>query len=214
MAWRRPGDKPLSEPIMVRLPTHICITRPQWVHACCDFNRFCNPGYGRFWLAPFVDYSIAPYRQWINLHNVFVWKCLLCIVAKMLITFPIYNWSIFFIKHLMFKGYIMDRCVLLTSTPECAVSPTTHAGVDVNSTHVSMINPDYDMMPKISALIYQYIYLRYHRNTDTLIEFCFFYHQLEPRDCISLFFNCNALTVNHSGGFQNIRRWYEKEWIS
>ena len=29
-AWRRPGDKPLSEPMMVRLPTHICVTRPQW----------------------------------------------------------------------------------------------------------------------------------------------------------------------------------------
>ena len=31
MAWRRPGDKPLSEPMMVSLPTHICVTRPQWV---------------------------------------------------------------------------------------------------------------------------------------------------------------------------------------
>ena len=31
MAWRRPGDKPLSKPMMVRLPTHICVTRPQWV---------------------------------------------------------------------------------------------------------------------------------------------------------------------------------------
>ena len=31
MAWRRPGDKPLSDPMMVRLPTHICVTRPQWV---------------------------------------------------------------------------------------------------------------------------------------------------------------------------------------
>ena len=29
MAWRRPGDKPLSEPMMVSLLTHICITRPQ-----------------------------------------------------------------------------------------------------------------------------------------------------------------------------------------
>ena len=29
MAWRRPGDKPLSEPMMVRSPTHICVTRPQ-----------------------------------------------------------------------------------------------------------------------------------------------------------------------------------------
>ena len=31
MAWRRPGDKPLSEPMVVRLLTHICVTRPQWV---------------------------------------------------------------------------------------------------------------------------------------------------------------------------------------
>ena len=32
MAWRRPGDKSLSEPMMVSLPTHICVTRPQWVN--------------------------------------------------------------------------------------------------------------------------------------------------------------------------------------
>ena len=31
MAWRRSGDKPLSEPMMVGLPTYICVTRPQWV---------------------------------------------------------------------------------------------------------------------------------------------------------------------------------------
>ena len=31
MAWRWPGDKPLSEPMMVYLLMHICITRPQWV---------------------------------------------------------------------------------------------------------------------------------------------------------------------------------------
>ena len=31
MAWCRPGDKPLSEPLMVGSPTHICVTRPQWV---------------------------------------------------------------------------------------------------------------------------------------------------------------------------------------
>ena len=34
MAWRRWGDKPLSEPMMVRSPTHICATRPQWVKLC------------------------------------------------------------------------------------------------------------------------------------------------------------------------------------
>ena len=32
MIWRRPGDKPLFEPMMVSLLTHICVTRPQWVN--------------------------------------------------------------------------------------------------------------------------------------------------------------------------------------
>ena len=32
MAWRRPGDKPLSEPMLVSLLTHICVTRPNWVN--------------------------------------------------------------------------------------------------------------------------------------------------------------------------------------
>ena len=45
MAWRRPGDKPLSEPVMARLLTHICVTQPQWVnlsiHRTID-HRFCD----------------------------------------------------------------------------------------------------------------------------------------------------------------------------
>ena len=31
MAWCRQGNKPLSEPLMVSLLTHICVTRPKWV---------------------------------------------------------------------------------------------------------------------------------------------------------------------------------------
>ena len=31
MAWRRPGDKLLSEPMMVSLLRHICVTRPHWI---------------------------------------------------------------------------------------------------------------------------------------------------------------------------------------
>ena len=59
----------------------------------------------------------------------------------------------------LFKGLIMDGCVLLTSTPECVVSPrgeTTHEGVDVNNTHPSMINPDYNMILANLTLNYQY----------------------------------------------------------
>ena len=32
MVWHRSGDKPLSEPMMVSLLTHICVTWPQWVN--------------------------------------------------------------------------------------------------------------------------------------------------------------------------------------
>ena len=39
MAWRRPSDKPLSEQ-MIRLPTHICVTRPQWVYSSVDTGEF------------------------------------------------------------------------------------------------------------------------------------------------------------------------------
>ena len=41
MAWRRPGGKPLSKTMMIRLETHICVTRPQWVniHESVTFPR-------------------------------------------------------------------------------------------------------------------------------------------------------------------------------
>ena len=75
-------------------------------------------------------------------------------------------------RGVVFKGLIMDGCVLLTSTPECVVSPrrvipraqpegspcgeTTHSGVDVNNTHPSMINPNYNMILANLILNYQY----------------------------------------------------------
>ena len=37
MAWHQLGDKPLSEPVVVSLLTHICVTRPQWV----KLNQVC-----------------------------------------------------------------------------------------------------------------------------------------------------------------------------
>ena len=32
LAWRRPDDNPFAEAMMVSLPTHIYVTRPQWVN--------------------------------------------------------------------------------------------------------------------------------------------------------------------------------------
>ena len=42
MAWRRPGDKPLSEPMMVSSPTHICVTRPQRVKLIAQGSGLLN----------------------------------------------------------------------------------------------------------------------------------------------------------------------------
>ena len=44
MAWHRPGDKSLSEPMMVRLPMHICVTRPQRIKPILEwFHPFPLP---------------------------------------------------------------------------------------------------------------------------------------------------------------------------
>ena len=50
MAWCRPGDKPLSGPMMVRLPTHICVARPQWVNTWlqCIGKRQLKTRRGKF----------------------------------------------------------------------------------------------------------------------------------------------------------------------
>ena len=42
MAWRRPGDKPLSEPMMVSLLMHICVTQPQWVKSLAPWRCGSN----------------------------------------------------------------------------------------------------------------------------------------------------------------------------
>ena len=48
MAWRWWGDKPLYEPMMLSLLTHICITWPQWVK--CQWTG---------WLLLYTGHTIA-----------------------------------------------------------------------------------------------------------------------------------------------------------
>ena len=43
MAWRQPGDKPLSEAMLISLLTHICVTRPQWVKSIYSNIKFQEP---------------------------------------------------------------------------------------------------------------------------------------------------------------------------
>ena len=59
MVWHRAGDKPLSEPMMVSLPTHICVTRPQWVTGSRN----------RIWLTPHGRHGISSHQQLKCLFN-------------------------------------------------------------------------------------------------------------------------------------------------
>ena len=43
MALRRRGDKPLSEPVMVKSTTLICVTRPQWVKLLVSLRHLADP---------------------------------------------------------------------------------------------------------------------------------------------------------------------------
>ena len=56
MAWRRPGDKPLSEAMMVSLSTHICVTRPQWVNAYPTLGQL-QPSWRRWPMDGFREFQ-------------------------------------------------------------------------------------------------------------------------------------------------------------
>ena len=49
MAWHQPGDKPLSETMMVRLLTYICITQPQWVNGHKHDDNLAWKHFLHFW---------------------------------------------------------------------------------------------------------------------------------------------------------------------
>ena len=55
MAWRRLGEKPLSESMMVNLPTHICVSRPQWINDWLWFTALLAACHGLV-----VDYNTLP----------------------------------------------------------------------------------------------------------------------------------------------------------
>ena len=74
MAWRRPGDKPLSEAMLVSSLTHKCVTRPQWVNpsgteARIFWNNLVNSQQHGCW------YPGSWHCQAINRHDIeSVWQ--------------------------------------------------------------------------------------------------------------------------------------------
>ena len=97
MAWCRPGHKPLSEPMMVSLLTHICVTRSQWVnklfqhYACWRLGSFMLPVHQWYRL-----YEMEMFLSlfWVNFNNLWQFsveqwykmKCISMFLARKLIT--------------------------------------------------------------------------------------------------------------------------------
>ena len=52
MTWCCPGYKPLSEPMMVGLPMHICITRSKWVNSLNHWWLFTIAIHKEIWFLP------------------------------------------------------------------------------------------------------------------------------------------------------------------
>ena len=80
MAWRRPSDTPLSEPMMVRLLTHIWVTRRQWVNIVANglfyvyLHFFCILTYAIIYV--FIHHIIfGLYLYFLNILYIFKYPC-------------------------------------------------------------------------------------------------------------------------------------------
>ena len=69
MAWCQPDDKPWSEAMMVRLPTHICVTMSQASYMVSAPHCW-NPIQYQCWLSSLMPYGINR-PQWVNPHTWF-----------------------------------------------------------------------------------------------------------------------------------------------
>ena len=101
MAWHRRGDTPLSEPMMVRLPMHICIT--QWIPSINVledwFDFLCI-----FYLIKYTNFWIR--FQLFHLANINTAQCLGALLV-------IVNWNWFLL------GYCSNEFQCLPSKGRC-----------------------------------------------------------------------------------------------
>ena len=77
-AWRHPGDKPLSEPMVVSLLTHLCITRPQWVNGNMSNNIIINIHFNddHMWYCSFQFYDKIKSQLGASRLNIIIYLCM------------------------------------------------------------------------------------------------------------------------------------------
>ena len=90
MTWRQPGDMPLSEPMVVTLPTHICVTRPQWVNLDWVNKHECvMKKYS--WQKPICKWTTKITEDFLYWSVVTIHNCWNCFHMLICVTSPIVN---------------------------------------------------------------------------------------------------------------------------
>ena len=87
MAWHRPGDKPLSEAMLVSLLMHIFVTRPQWVNRTLLSSSDTVTSHERYGFSDhqLVDYLFSSlFRPAMKKTSLHYWLC----EGNLLVTSP------------------------------------------------------------------------------------------------------------------------------
>ena len=96
MAWRRSDDKPLSEPVMVSLLKHICVTPPQWVKLHFGIRNSLLPLFTPFlygmqcfqFLLCMFTLCVSMYLFSINCACYITKECLVCLTCHQSFRLP------------------------------------------------------------------------------------------------------------------------------
>ena len=95
MAWRRPGDKPLPEPMVVSWPTYICVTRPQWVNTQTLKILFHRFSIVMLFVGFIFSWVLKQLRPCVTIIMLFLGICWLS--ARLWVSSVYYQWSYVFL---------------------------------------------------------------------------------------------------------------------
>ena len=96
MAWRRSGDKPLPEPMIVSLLMHICATRPQWVNRWLWYWKLVNKNVANISCVFYITlFSHCPktlfnhVEKWAQMMVLYIQSLSRCIAVHAVVLWPL-----------------------------------------------------------------------------------------------------------------------------
>ena len=131
MAWRRSGDKPFSEPMIVNLLTHICVTRPQSVNTVFFYFTSCRAN-SRF--GPNSFYQLWKPNIYIYTYQNCVWNtefyltlagCWVQIFAWTSIAQSVWEWAFSLLEIWCLRLPSFESCIQQRKT-NCLLSIRNH----------------------------------------------------------------------------------------